>query len=184
MKVLRLKPKKPPVVNPIREMGTKTWSAADDTFKDINSRRQAMKASFAKYWDEPARAERKKISPSVATGVGAAALGATAGVGGALLLRGKGTNTAKVVVRAAKTKAPKDKATAPAQAGKAPTQTVLLAPKGMTPPTLANEAEWVDHLHGLAAYLRTAQRKNAKGATHRVRAVIAAFLKADAALKD
>jgi len=83
-----------------------------------------------------------------------------------------------------KTKAPKGKATAPAQAGKAPTQTVLLAPKGMTPPTLANEAEWFDHLHGLAAYLRAAQRKNAKGATHRVRAVIAAFLKADAALKD
>jgi hypothetical protein len=70
------------------------------------------------------------------------------------------------------------------EAPKAPTQTVMIAPKGMTPPTLVTEADWVDHLHGLAAYLRTAQKKNAKAATHRVREVIAAFLKADAALKD
>jgi hypothetical protein len=84
-----------------------------------------------------------------------------------------------------KTKAPKA-APAPAkgEGAKAPTQTVMIAPKGMTPPTLVTEADWVDHLHGLAAYLRTAQKKNAKAATHRVREVIAAFLKADAALKD
>ena len=83
-----------------------------------------------------------------------------------------------------KTKAPKA-APAPAkgEAPKAPTQTVMIAPKGMTPPSLMTEADWIEHLHGLAAYLRVAQKKNAKSASHRVRAVIAAFLKADAELK-
>lgn len=84
------------------------------------------------------------------------------------------------------TKGRKDNAPASSkgEAPKAPTQTVMIAPKGMTPPSLMTEADWIDHLHGLAAYLRTAQKKNAKAATHRVREVIAAFLKADAALKD
>jgi len=119
MKMLRLRRKKPPVVNPIREMGTKTWSAADDSFKDMNSRRQAMKASFAKYWDEPARPERKKMNPNVATAAGATALGAAAGVGGAMLLtRGKGTKTIKTVTRTVKvkgkaTKPPKPEAPKP-----------------------------------------------------------------------
>lgn len=83
-----------------------------------------------------------------------------------------------------KGKAPKAQAaTAAAPVTEKPAAPPVMQPRVTRAPILANESEWVDHLAGLAAYLRAAQSKNAKAATARVRHAIAAYTKAVAELE-